>query len=87
MTLREFCYLIVLLSFAIQGYGDVVFSADYRIGGMNPEALLCRPEGKGPFPAVIHNHGVGVDTFAIKKPLNAATTCPPSAKSCQLMDF
>jgi len=81
MTLREFCYLIVLLSFAIQGYGDVVFSADYRIGGMNPEALLCRPEGKGPFPAVIHNHGVGVDTLGYQKAFTRGYNLPAICKA------
>ena len=25
--------------------------------GAEPDALLCRPEGKGPFPAVVYSHG------------------------------
>ena len=25
--------------------------------GAEPEALMCRPEGKGPFPAVVYSHG------------------------------
>jgi dienelactone hydrolase len=87
MTLREFCYLIVLLSFAIQGYGDVVFSADYRIGGMNPEALLCRPEGKGPFPAVIHNHGVGVDTLGYQKAFKRGYNLPAICKELSVDGF
>ncbi len=41
--------LTLLLFFGIQGYGGLVFSADYRLGGVNPEALLCRPEGKARF--------------------------------------
>lgn len=40
--------LTLLLFFAIQGSGRLVFSADYRLGRVNPEALLCRPVGKGP---------------------------------------
>jgi dienelactone hydrolase len=37
------------------------------MGGASPEALLCRPEGKGPFPAVVYNHGVGVDIQGYRK--------------------
>ncbi|MFQ5897928.1 MAG: dienelactone hydrolase family protein [Candidatus Methylomirabilia bacterium] len=33
----------------------------YRIGAEEGRALLCRPEGKGPFPAVVYNHGLIVD--------------------------
>ena len=62
--------------FAIQAYGGLAFSADYRIGGMNPEALLCRPEGKGPFPTVVHNHGVGVDTVGYQKALKRGYNLP-----------
>lgn len=40
------------------GYCPGVLSADYRIGGVNPEALLCRPEGNGPFAAVVHNQNL-----------------------------
>jgi hypothetical protein len=57
-------------------YGEVVFSADYRIGGPNPEALLCRPGGKGTFPAVVHNHGVGVDTLGYSKALKRGYNLP-----------
>jgi dienelactone hydrolase len=53
--------LIFLLLVAAQANSRVAFTAEYRIGGPDPEALLCRPEGKGPFPAVVHNHGAGVD--------------------------
>ncbi len=33
----------------------------YRIGGAEGKALLCRPQGKGPFPTVVYNHGLIVD--------------------------
>lgn len=67
MPLKGLRYFILLLFFTISGYVGLLFSAEYRIGGANPEALLCRPEGKGPFPAVVHNHGVGVVSKAIRK--------------------
>jgi dienelactone hydrolase len=76
MLIRKFRCLIFLLVFAIPRYGGVAFSADYRIGGVNPEALLCRPEGKGPFPAIVHNHGVGVDTVGYQKALKRGYNLP-----------
>ena len=57
-----------------------MFSADYRIGGVNPEALLCRPEGKGPFPAVVHNHGVGVDIQGFQKAVRRGYNLPAICK-------
>lgn len=80
-------HLIFLLLFAIQGYGGLAFSADYRIGGMNPEALLCRPEGKGPFPTVVHNHGVGVDTVGYQKALKRGYNLPAICKELSVDGF
>lgn len=80
-------HLIFLLLFAIQGYGGLAFSADYRIGGVNPEALLCRPEGKGPFPAVVHNHGVGVDTVGYQKALKRGYNLPAICKELSVDGF
>ena len=34
---------------------------NYRVGEKSRKALVCRPQGKGPFPAVIYNHGLVVD--------------------------
>ena len=51
---------VLFLLFLIQGCGGVPL-VGYRIGGEKGEALLCRPEGMGPFPAVIYNHGLIVD--------------------------
>jgi dienelactone hydrolase len=87
MMLKEFRYLIFLLFFAIQGQGGLAFSADYRIGGMNPEALLCRPEGKGPFPAIVHNHGVRVDTVGYQKALKRGYNLPAICKELSVDGF
>jgi len=65
--IKSFLRIIFVLSFTVQAYSALALSAEYRMGGANPEALLCRPEGKGPFPAVVHNHGVGVDTVGYQK--------------------
>ncbi len=54
--------------------------ADYRIGGANPEALLCQPQGKGPFPAIVHNHGVGVDIQGYQKAVRRGYDLPGICK-------
>ena len=54
---------------------------------MNPEALLCRPEGKGPFPAVVHNHGVGVDTAGYQKALKRGYNLPAICKELSVDGF
>ena len=76
MTLGEFCYFTLLLFFVIQGCGGVRSNIDYRIGGEDPQALVCRPEGRGPFPAVVHNHGVGVDDERYQKAVKGGYDLP-----------
>jgi hypothetical protein len=34
---------------------------DYSIGVEQGQAILSRPKGKGPFPAVVYNHGKIID--------------------------
>jgi len=65
---------------ALLGFAANVWSAEYRIGGTNPEALLCQPQGKGPFPAVIHNHGVGVDIQGYQKAVRRGYDLPGICK-------
>jgi dienelactone hydrolase len=69
-----------LFFFAIQGFSHVVFSAEYRMGGTSPEALLCRPDGKGPFPALVYNHGVGVDIQGYQKAVRRGYNLPAICK-------
>ncbi|MEE8075510.1 MAG: dienelactone hydrolase family protein [Candidatus Binatia bacterium] len=51
---------LVLLFFAIHSYAEASL-VSYQFGGEKGQALICRPEGKGPFPAVVYNHGRIVD--------------------------
>lgn len=44
-----------------QAYSAGASLVSYRIGAAEGEALLCRPEGKGPFPTVVFNHALIVD--------------------------
>lgn len=39
----------------------------YRVGAAERQALLCRPEGKGPFPVVVYNHGLIVDNAGYQR--------------------
>jgi dienelactone hydrolase len=55
---------IILLFFALQACAEAS-PVSYQFGGENRQALICRPEGKGPFPAVVYNHGRIVDMEGI----------------------
>jgi dienelactone hydrolase len=87
MILKKRRCLTVLLFFAIQGYGEPAYSAEHRMGGVNPDALLCRPEGKGPFPAVIHAHGVGVDIQGYLKAVRRGYDLPGICKELAAAGF
>ena len=52
---RMLLIFILLAFFSSQGYG--IPASDYITSGDQANALLCRPEGKGPFAAVIWSHG------------------------------
>jgi dienelactone hydrolase len=80
MALKTIRYAAFFLFVSIQGCGGVVSSGGYRIGGWNPDALLCRPEGKGPFPAIVHNHGVGVDIQGYEKAVARGYNLPAICK-------
>ncbi len=51
---------ITLILLSLHSYAEAS-PVSYRFGGENRQALICRPEGKGPFPAVVYNHGRIVD--------------------------
>src|SRR5580658_9957225 len=58
--IRNSCTLLSLLVFVL-----VCFPADprpaevvsFRSGELTLQGMLYKPEGKGPFPAVVYNHG------------------------------
>ena len=53
-------YVVCALLIICQGCATTLL-VDYRVGNETGKALVCRPEGKGTFPAVIYNHGLIVD--------------------------
>jgi len=52
-ALLGLCFAAVSLTAAPADYTEVY----YRSGDLRIQAYLYKPEGKGPFPAVIYNHG------------------------------
>ncbi|TAK03152.1 hypothetical protein EPO44_07665 [bacterium] len=55
--------LTFLVFFAFRVHGAVVSRVSFSIGEEKRDALLCRPDGEGPFPTVIFNHGSIVDAL------------------------
>ena len=68
---RMYSLLPTILLALLVAQGCVIPSArDYRgfdMDGEQANALLCRPEGKGPFPAVVYSHGRATDMQAFEK--------------------
>ena len=50
-------FILILLAFFITQSYAIPATPDYITSGEQANALLCRPEGKGPFAAVIWSHG------------------------------
>ena len=84
---KTFRFLLPSMLLALLGFAANVWSAEYRIGGTNPDALLCQPQGKGPFPAVIHNHGVGVDIQGYQKAVRRGYDLPGICKELAAAGF
>ncbi len=62
---RDLRLYLVIISFAFiiitSGCANNASLVKYDSDGTNNKALICKPEGKGPFPSVIYNHGRIVD--------------------------
>lgn len=62
--LRAFCVAVLLfLLFVIPGWAAEADTASAKMRG--GQIGVCRPNGKGPFPTVIYNHGLVVDRFGV----------------------
>lgn len=59
--------LIIFTVHLFQGYGNAASMVTYSVRGYQGEALLCRPEGKGPSAIVVYNHAVIVDNVGYRK--------------------
>ena len=59
----SFTLLSLLLPPSSHTEGPKATLINYQVGTQRGKALLCRPAGKGPFPAVIYNHGLIVDLW------------------------
>jgi len=64
-------------------------TVDYQVGEAKGQALLVRPDGRGPFPAVIYNHGKIVDVIgyqgARRHGYNVDAICQALAKEGYLV--
>lgn len=54
-------WLLVVLALVLAGCAPRATTIAYQVDQGLREALLCRPSGSGPFPAVVFNHGSVVD--------------------------
>jgi len=59
--------LLFLFLLMIQGPEILASPVTYQIDGAQGEALLYRPQGKGPFPTVVFNHALIVDNIGYQK--------------------
>lgn len=56
------------LLFASGGQAAAGSMLSYRINGGEGQALLCRPRGTGPFPAVVHDFSYFTCSLALGMP-------------------
>lgn len=61
ITVHILSTLCILFLFVSQGHTTPQFIS-YQLEDVKGDALVCRPEGKAPYPAVIYNHGLVIDT-------------------------
>ena len=57
--------LILPLILLAHGHDAVAAATSFSVNGKQVDALLCRPKGAGPFPAVVYNHGSVVDALGV----------------------
>jgi dienelactone hydrolase len=57
--------LILPLTLLAYCHDAVAAAASFSVNGEQFDALLCRPKGPGPFPAVVYNHGSIVDALGL----------------------
>jgi dienelactone hydrolase len=61
----HFNFLLLLTFILMHGCAGNTPLVKYDIDGMNNQALIFKPEGPGPFPTVIYNHGMVVDLYGL----------------------
>ena len=59
-------YLLFMLIFPERGPCAELFEANYYFGNKKCTALICKPDGNGPFPAVVYIHGKIVDVLGYR---------------------
>ena len=76
-----FTFLFLLVTHV---WGAGVSKVSFSTGDDRRDALLCRPQGTGPFPVVVFNHGSIVDSLgwpgAIRRGYNLSAICETLAE-------
>ena len=61
------CSFIITLIVMLSGCVASVQKAIYSEGDFTLSGSLCKPQGRGPFPAVVFNHGVLGQSSAVHR--------------------
>lgn len=81
---RLMLILVFLLLLEVDGYGAEARKLSFPVDEEKRDALLCRPKGEGPFPAVVFNHGSIVDMLgwpgASRRGYNLSAICETLAE-------
>jgi dienelactone hydrolase len=64
-NIRYLTLIVLILIILAYGHAAVAAPASFSANGGQLDALLCRPKGVGPFPAVVYNHGSIVDAIGL----------------------
>jgi dienelactone hydrolase len=61
----HFSFLLLVAFILVHGCAGNGPLVKYNVDGTNSQALIFKPEGTGPFPTVIYNHGMVVDLHGL----------------------
>jgi dienelactone hydrolase len=61
----HFSFLLLLTFILVHGCAGNGPLVKYNVDGTTSQALIFKPEGPGPFPTVIYNHGMVVDLHGL----------------------
>jgi dienelactone hydrolase len=66
-TAMSYPWCAILLVFVAAHSCSMPAAPDFTVAGEKANALLCRPEGKGPFPSIVWSHGRVTDTATLER--------------------
>src|SRR3989442_7124783 len=66
-TIVSYAWCAILLTFVVAQGCSMSTARDFTVAGEKANALLCRPEGKGPFPVLVWSHGRVTDPGFVER--------------------